>query len=92
MNYSEVDCLGLVVQHSGLDTVLCPRVITASHFSSLALLMFIISRKKQTTDNRLVSVYTSLLTHGQSQIRSVFNILEDKTVDRGGHIFIFIQT
>lgn len=46
MNYSEVDCPGLLVRRSGLDTALCPCVITASHFSILALLVFIISGER----------------------------------------------
>lgn len=46
MNYSEVDCLGLLVLRSGQDTLLYLCVINASHFSILALLMFIISGKK----------------------------------------------
>lgn len=46
MNYSEADCLGLLVRRSGQDTVLYLCVINASHFSTLALLMFIIRGKR----------------------------------------------
>lgn len=46
VNYSEVYCLGLLVQYSGINMLLCHCVINADHFSVPVLLMFIISGGK----------------------------------------------
>lgn len=77
VNYSEVDCPGLLVRRSGLDTVLCPRVITASHFSILALFIMIGEKRrpKQVTGFHL---YICLHSHTESQI--IINVLKGITL------------
>lgn len=65
MNYSVVDCLGLLVRCSGINTPLYLCVINADHFSILALLMFIISGEKVSAGDWLASVY-SVFAHLES--------------------------